>query len=360
MEPSEEPKSALVDHAVRSLQALLGSKWEITNEVLDDGAFDARVRLVFPGSKVVEFLVLAERELTPRDINGKIAQTHSILRHAHVWQSLLVVSPWLSPRTQHELREHGVDYLDLTGNVSLNSDDPLVRIHLQGLTKSSSKPSTGRTITLAGSRTGRIVRFLVDHAPPYQAKDVAQTAKVSTAWVSRLLGQLEERLLIQRENRVITKVDWRGLLRARAAAGDLLRDNPHHGGLALNGVRDVLERLRSGAINRPFAITGPHAARALAPLSVGGQLMVYVDASEHEVTGLMDDLGLLPTDESPDVLFLKPQDPVVFEGARVVEGLPHIAPSQLVLDGLAGPGRMPAEAEAVLAWMADHEDEWRR
>jgi len=45
---------------------------------------------------------------------------------------------------------------------------------------------------------------------------------------------------------------------------------------------------------------------------------------------------------------------------RAVDGIPHVALSQLVLDSLAGPGRMPAEGEAVLTYMSDHTNEWRR
>jgi hypothetical protein len=50
---------------------------------------------------------------------------------------------------------------------------------------------------------------------------------------------------------------------------------------------------------------------------------------------------------------------VVFEGTRELHGVPHVALSQLVLDSLSGPGRMPAEAEKVLEYMIDHESDWR-
>ena len=49
----------------------------------------------------------------------------------------------------------------------------------------------------------------------------------------------------------------------------------------------------------------------------------------------------------------------MFERCRVVDGVPHVAYSQLVLDGLGGPGRMPSEAEAVLGYMSENEDSWR-
>ncbi|RMI37446.1 hypothetical protein EBN88_19080 [Streptomyces triticirhizae] len=41
------------------------------------------------------------------------------------------------------------------------------------------------------------------------------------------------------------------------------------------------------------------------------------------------------------------------------DGLRYVGPSQLVLDCLAGPGRMPAEGETVLGFMARDESAWR-
>jgi hypothetical protein len=67
------------------------------------------------------------------------------------------------------------------------------------------------------------------------------------------------------------------------------------------------------------------------------------------------------------VMLLAPDDPVVFTGVRPVAGTPHVALSQLVLDCLAGPGRMPAEGEELLtvmerqvgSWRLDRLDDWQ-
>lgn len=42
-----------------------------------------------------------------------------------------------------------------------------------------------------------------------------------------------------------------------------------------------------------------------------------------------------------------------------MKGIPHVALSQVALDCLAGPGRMPAEGEAVIEYMKDHQDLWQ-
>ncbi len=72
-----------------------------------------------------------------------------------------------------------------------------------------------------------------------------------------------------------------------------------------------------------------------------------------------DQLGLTPTDTGSNVLFIEPKDPVVFARSRAEEGLRRVAASQCAADLLTGPGRNPAEGEALLTWMEQNEGEWR-
>lgn len=55
---------------------------------------------------------------------------------------------------------------------------------------------------------------------------------------------------------------------------------------------------------------------------------------------------------------IRPDD-VACEGARRDGGIAWAAPSQVVIDCLAGTGRMPSEGEALIDWMQDNEDLWR-
>jgi hypothetical protein len=279
-----------------------------------------------------------------------------------------VVAPWLSQRTQNELRSRGIGYLDLTGNVDWSVVVPAIRILTQGASrapKANGRAET-KTVTLAGPRAGRVIRFLTDFQPPYRATQIADEAGTSLPWVSRLLGQLEDQLLISRDGRSIVKTDWEGLLRARAETYSLLRHNSFVGMTSPSGPQAVLRDLRelmsskaSQGGDRSIAVTGPFASRAIAPLTAGGQLMLYVQASPHSPDVWADELGLLRTEDDADVLFLRAYDDIVFSRTRQVDGVPHVALTQLVLDGLGGPGRMPAEAEAVLRHMAADTDHWR-
>jgi hypothetical protein len=110
------------------------------------------------------------------------------------------------------------------------------------------------------------------------------------------------------------------------------------------------------------AVTGSVAANAVTPTAVGGQLMVYLPPGPEQQSALdrvAERLGLLRTESGANVLLLRAADPVVFVGRREVDGLDHVALSQLALDSLGGTGRMPAEGEAVIDYMSEHPG-WRK
>jgi hypothetical protein len=338
---------------------------QVTNESPVSDVFGARVQVTPPDSSpYVELLVdVRGQTLSPREVLHRTVPLVTVLRQAQSRAGVLVISPWLSPRTQEVLREHGIGYLDLTGNVSLAITYPAIRIHTQGASRAPDKSvSATRSVTLAGPRAGRIVRFLADYLPPYRANEVATQANVSAPWVSRLLGQLEDQLLIRRRGRDIVEVQWPELLRARAEASTLLRPGNHEPMVALGGTTAVVQQLRDVSLtlsaNPNIAMTGPYAARAIAPHAIGGQLMLYVDQQPHTIDEWGERLGLIRTDEHADVLLLRAPDESVFDRYRIVDGVAHVGYSQLVLDSLAGTGRMPAEGEMLLETLTKDES-WR-
>ncbi|SDN97620.1 helix-turn-helix domain-containing protein [Lentzea jiangxiensis] len=329
---------------------------------------DSRVRLTPPDQqRFTELLVVARTTVTPRDAETQLRQISNVLRHVRGQQTLLVVSPWISARTQQVLREQEIAYLDLTGNTSISIDYPSIRIETHGARKAPRSSTVDesadtRTVTLGGVRAGRVVRFLVDHRPPYRATRIASATGVSLPWVSRLLGQLEDQLLIRRQGRTITDVKWPEVLRARAETYDLLRHNSHVSAIAMNGetalLADLARELRKDGASGSIAVTGHYAARCVAPYATDGQLMLYVEAGPHTPDAWASKLDLMRADRG-NVLLLRAHDRAVFDGTRTVDGVQHVALSQLVLDSLTGPDRMPAEAEKVLDYMIGHEREWR-
>ncbi|WP_331734790.1 hypothetical protein [Streptomyces sp. NBC_00887] len=355
----------LFDSGLERLRGLFGEGWavEAVPGFQQDPADWYSDRMIEIRSTdmghTARYVVDLKSSLTPRTVDTELLSKLRLVRQVNSFTSLLVMAPWISPKTQDLLRIHGISYVDLTRNIWIRADRPAIFIYTEGQSRaprSASQPSSA--VTLSGSKVDRLVRILADVRPPYRASDLAAATKLSLAYVSRLLGTLEDQLLIQREGRTIHSVNWQGLLRARAEHSNLLNLNPYSGFMAPNGIDYLLRQMRDDFTSRSlFAITGSYAAREVAPLSVGGQLMIYI-RPDHFSDELVDHLGLLEVKQQADVLFLDAHDPVVFKQSRIVGGLPHVALSQLALDCLSGPGRLPAEGEAVLERMSAHE-QWR-
>lgn len=83
--------------------------------------------------------------------------------------------------------------------------------------------------------------------------------------------------------------------------------------------------------------------------------MVFVE----EPRIIAAELGLLPADDGANVVLAQPYDPIVYSRTWEDEGIRYASVAQLALDGLGGMGRMPVEAEALVAWMRQDETRWR-
>jgi hypothetical protein len=368
VDADELPADSLLGQGLRALSDLLGPTWQVAlqppRESKREGRrLDALVQVQSEGdSTFTQLLIELKQTVTPRMVQEQLLPKLDLVRQVNHYTHPVVITPWLTPRVQLMLRENGIGYIDLTGNVSLRIARPAIVIYTEGETRPPrSSAARGSKATLAGPKVGRLVRLLADVAPPYRAGELADAAHLSLPYVSRLLDTLEDQLLIRREGRVITDVDWPQMLRARAEQLNLLRHNPYVGMVAPNGIKAVLNALHAlpTSYSKEIALTGSYAARSVAPLAVGGQLMLYVPAGPHAPDEVGDDLGLLRVDKGADVLLLRAHDKVVFERTVYENGIHQVALSQLVLDCLSGPGRMPAEGEAVLERMQEEPHLWR-
>ncbi|MGW2612706.1 helix-turn-helix domain-containing protein [Streptomyces mirabilis] len=359
---------SLLSQGLQALRDLLGPTWQVTlqppsQEARSARGLDALVQVQSEGDSVfTQLLIDLKKNITPRMVAEQLLPKVDLVRQVNHYTNPMVIAPWIAPRVQLMLREHGIGYIDLTGNVYLRVERPAIVLYTEGDTRAPrSAPARTSKATLAGPKVGRLVRLLADVAPPYRAGELADAAGLSLPYVSRLLDTLEDQLLIRREGRVITDVDWPQMLRARAEQLNLLRHNPYVGMVAPNGIPQVFNALHNLLTNEPsqIVVTGSYAARMVAPLAVGGQLMLYVPAGPHTPDEIGDDLGLLRVDKGADVLLLRAHDKVVFERTVYEGGVHRVALSQVVLDCLSGPGRMPAEGEAVLDYMETTTDSWR-
>jgi hypothetical protein len=299
-------------------------------------------------------LVEAYRRFTPRDVDRVLGGVSPLVRKVMHDPPIIVVAPWLSPRSRELLTERGLNYLDLTGNVRLKVVRPAVRLRLDGAQHDPSPP-TKSPVRLQGSSINALVRILVDVEPPYRLVELARASGLSNGYVSRALEALHEERLIERApaSKMVTNVDWQGLLRARAEHYNLLDSNQSGSFIARSGPAALYRRL--GEHDDSAAVTGSFAAVELVRLVVPTQLALYVSDADDFARRY----ELMPAQQGANVVLLRAADKSQLDRPRQVADKLHVGVSQLAIDLLAGNGRLPEEGEAVLDWMAGHPAGWQ-
>jgi hypothetical protein len=115
----------------------------------------------------------------------------------------------------------------------------------------------------------------------------------------------------------------------------------------------LLSKLQAATIR--YAVTGSLAAAQIAPIAAPRLATIYAD----DIDRTAEQWGLRPAETGANVVLAEPFDNVVFERTWDTDRVTYAGLSQVAVDLLTGPGRGPAEAEELIRWMKDHEDEWR-
>jgi hypothetical protein len=345
----------LLDAAITVFSSRLPPDWSVEKTRLGGADEDRDLLIKGPfGSPQAPILVETRRDFSPRDIQAFTDDFIRRLRRQAGEMPVLLIAPYLSPRTRELLAGEQISYIDLTGNIRIALRNPPVFIETQGSQRSSAGPARGRGIR--GAKAGAVARALIDVRPPYSGAEIARVAGVNEGYASRILDSLEDEGIIERPGRgPIMEVDWEALIRRRAEVVDLLKPTGTYPFVARNGPAEVLDQLRSIARKGSVAATGSFAAARLAPVAAPAMLILYA----MEPRRLADGLGLMPVEFGADVILVRPDNEVVFQRAEPDGNLLWAAPSQVAIDCLSGGGRMPAEGEAVIGWMRANEEAWR-
>lgn len=353
--PSE---NELAQAAVAWLRARLPQTWEVgptarTEFQTPDGRIDAAIDVRGPSGTYTTIVVEVKRVFGPRDVDRLLTGLGRTLRTLAGPIPILLVAPWLSRRTQELLASEGINYLDLTGNALIRVENPALYIETKGAAKDPSPPARTKA-RVQGPKSGRLIRMLVDVRPPYGVRELAASTGLAISYVSRVLETLDDEALIDRTERGgVQSVDVLRLLRRWAQTYDVFRSNLTRRFLAPAGAGSALERL--AAIRVRAAVTGSFAATRLAPVAAPALLCLYAD----EPQPLVSSLELIPSDQGANVALLQPFDPVIWDRTSTSDGVTYVAVSQAAVDCLTGNGRMPAEGDALVDWMASNESRWR-
>ncbi len=288
-------------------------------------------------------LVLARRRVEPRDL-GTIA--------AHAAQTphrALLLSPYLSPAVRERLRGFGIGYCDLAGNAQIAIDDIGLCVEVDAGTGPGKCGDRG-TRSLCGEMAGRLARALVDFRPPYALAELADRARVESSYASRVMAFLGDAGIIERKPRgKVEAVNWQELLRRWALDAPLASRGETSAFLASRGLDDLMARL--GTSGFLHALTGEAAFAQMANRPRPSTLVMYVDEPDQAAR----QFALHPGDDDASVVLVKPADRSVFQRSYERAGFRFVSPSLMAAD-------LDDEQsfEQALAWLAEHEADWRR
>ncbi len=256
----------------------------------------------------------------------------------------IVVAPFLSRETQERLKSVDVDYIDLTGNVSLNHIDPDLFVSRTGATRAPTPEL--REQSLKGEKAASVLLELLHRALPAGVREIAARSKATPGYVSKLLAALDERALLSRNDKgQVTQVDrWR-LLQAWATDSPVMKRCQAYSCIEPRGLPSLLSKLPK--LNQRWAITGSLAAQTKAPVAPPRLAMIYVEQIAEAATVL----GLQPADTGYNVLLLSAPTSLPFDRAWTHQGLQYADLYLVIVDLLTSPGRSPAEAEALWNWI---------
>ncbi len=355
-------KSDLVRLAIARLRDRLPPSWNLRLEEQTPASggqrLDAVVGLTSPDGQPVVLLIEAKRLLNTRDVPVVLEQVQNLADGIDESRPAVVVlvARYLAPSTRERIVGAGAGYIDATGNIAVRADRPALFVFDRGADRDPWRGRGRPRGSLRGEPAARVVRALIDFAPPYSVPELARRAGASTGAAYRVVEFLEqEDLLTRRRYGPISDVRWRALLMRWSEDYGLAQSNHVQSLLEPRGLAALIERLRVAG-DLKYVLTGSLAAERLVAYAPARLAMLYVDDPDRAQQAL----GLRETQAGANVALASASYGVVFDRSETIDGLRVAAPSQVAVDLLSGPGRNPSEATALLDWMQANEPAWRR
>lgn len=356
-----ERESDVLREAIDAVRSRLPTSWSVADDSADgspDSGVDADMQLTAPDGSRLRVLVQAKRLLSTRDVPLAL----EALRRAASQSpdrdevAVLLAARYLAPATRERIAELGGSYADATGNVLLAAGRPSLYLRDRGADRDPWRGPGRPRGTLQGPPAARVVRALIDFAPPYTVPELVERANASTGATYRVVEFLEQEGLMERRRYgPISDVRWQALLRRWSEDYGFIDSNTVETFLEPRGLTALTDRLQQTS-GMEYVVTGSLAAERVAAYAPARLATIYV----RDIAEAAESLSLRPVQNGTNVALAAGTYDVVFDRAEQVDGLRVAALSQVAVDLLTGPGRNPSEANALIEWMTANERAWRR
>jgi hypothetical protein len=253
----------------------------------------------------------------------------------------LLVVPFMSPSGRALCAEHGLNWMDLAGNASVHA--PGLHIHVEGR-GGYSRP--GRPSSVFERRSSRVVRLLLQHpGRDWTVRECSRQAGLNEGHVSRIVATLVADEYLRRDGKRLRVIEPQRLLDGWRDAADFSRNRILRGHVAARSGEELLALVSSRLSKLEHAVTGLGAAWLYDHFAMFRLATFYLREMPSP-----EQLERLHFNEEPNggnLWLVVPADDGVFQGARVVGGVPCVHPVQVYVDLKEQPERA-AEAAAHL------------
>lgn len=240
----------------------------------------------------------------------------------------VLVVPFMTPAGAKAATERSLNWLDLSGNAHLRTEDGLY-VHVEG--RPNQYASRGRPSSPFAPKSSRVAHaMLLDPARWWRQKGLAEIADLDDGHVSRIVRRLADDELLDRDGSEIRPRDPGLLLDAwtddyRFDRHDIVIG--HATGSGVDLARELHVRLTRAHIDHAF--TGLAAAWALNGFARFRLNTVYVHGDPREAA---DAVELRRNERGANVQVVGSDDRGVFLGQRELAELPCVSPVQTYLD----------------------------
>jgi hypothetical protein len=360
--PTPDREEDVLREAIAVLRDRLPATWSAEvrpkPDPVSDVGVDAELRLRVPDGSEAVVLIQAKRLLNTRDVPMALEalQQAAARRTGEEEVVVLLASRYLATATRERIAAAGAGYVDVTGNVLVTIGRPALFLRDRGSDRDPWRGPGRPRDTLRGPPAARVVRALIDFAPPYTVPEISERSGASTGATYRVVDFLEGQGLLKRERYgPISEVEWRPLIERWSQDYGFAQSNTVQTFLEPRGLGALTEQLASQP-DLGYVVTGSLAAQRVASYAPARLAMLYV----RDLADVSEALGLRPTETGANVALATGTYDVVFDRSEMLGGIRMASLSQVAVDLLTGPGRNPSEATALLDWMADHESDWQR
>ena len=213
---------------------------------------------------------------------------------------------------------------------------------------------TDKTSTaLTDSSAAGVIRALLDFRSVWTTHDLVALSRVPAPTIHRVITCLEHEDLVTRTAGAVVAVpDWTALLRRWSQDFRFDQKNTVTHWQSVGGLDTLLDRIPTTTV--PYVVTGTLAAHHWSCVTPADPATIYTS----DAHAAAEAWNLIPSATGNVVLATPSTDVVYSRPRKTPTGLRLAAPTQVLTDLLTG-AAPTTTAAALLAWMQDHELEWR-